>query len=149
MTLRNKVITALATLLGLAAFSNGLLMTFYPESWYWLVPGVPGRGPFNQHFVRDIGINYLLIGLAFVAGSLFVKQRLALWVMPTAWLTGHAIIHVWEVMVGICGTLSLIQDLPGVTVPALLALSLLYASYRDSTKHAQECYCKSSPNRLL
>lgn len=131
MTIFNKVITVLATLLGLAAFSNGLLMAFLPESWYWLVPGVPGRGPFNQHFVRDIGINYLLIGLAFGAGSLFVKHRLVLWLMPTAWLTGHAIVHVWEAMVGICGTASLIQDFPGVTAPAILALSLVYASYRD------------------
>lgn len=130
MTLPNKVIAVLAILLGLAAFCNGLLMTFFPEYWYWLVPGVPDRGPYNLHFVRDIGINYILIGLAFVAGCLFVKQRPALWLMPTAWLTGHAIVHVWEVMVGVCGATSIAQDFPGVIAPALLALGLVYAGYR-------------------
>lgn len=130
MNLPNAVIAVLATLLGLAAFSNGLLMTFFPESWYWLVPGVPDRGPFNQHFVRDIGINYMLIGLAFVAGSLYVKHRLLLWLMPTAWLTGHALVHVWEVLAGTCGTDALVQDFPGVTAPSILALSLIYTSYR-------------------
>ncbi|WP_409524459.1 hypothetical protein [Nitrincola sp. MINF-07-Sa-05] len=127
-----KVVTTVAaTLLVVAALINGLLMTFSPEAWYWLVPGVPGRGPFNQHFVRDIGINYMLIGVAFIAGAMLVKQRRVLWLMPAAWLTGHAIIHVWEVIVGICGTISLIEDFAGVTLPALLALSLVFASYKD------------------
>lgn len=130
MTRPNKMITLLATLLGLAAFCNGLFMTFYPEQWYWLVPGVPHRGPFNQHFVRDIGINYMLIGMAFLAGCLFFKQRVTLWLMPTAWLTGHAIIHAWEVMAGICDIASLAQDFPGVTAPAIVAIGLNYAGYR-------------------
>lgn len=130
MTRPNKVITALATLLGLVAFCNGLYMTLWPEQWYWLVPGVPAKGPFNQHFVRDIGINYMLIGSVFLAGSLFVQQRLVLWLMPTAWLTGHATVHAWEVVVGICTIASIAQDFPGVTAPALLALGLVYASYR-------------------
>ncbi|WP_151704366.1 hypothetical protein [Nitrincola alkalilacustris] len=127
----NRATTVAATLLGLAALVNGFFMTFAPEAWYWLVPGVPGRGPFNQHFVRDIGINYILIGMAFVAGVMFIKHRMVLWLMPTAWLTGHAMIHVWEVIVGICGTISLIEDFAGVTLPALLALILVYVSYRD------------------
>ncbi|KGK42679.1 hypothetical protein LH51_05110 [Nitrincola sp. A-D6] len=127
----NKATMMTATLLGLAALANGFFMTFAPEAWYWFVPGVPGRGLFNQHFVRDIGINYILIGVAFIAGEMSIKHRLVLWLMPTAWLTGHAIIHVWEVIVGICGTISLFEDFAGVTLPALLALSLVYVSYRD------------------
>lgn len=130
MKLRNKIITTLAALLGLAALCNGLFMTFWPEHWYWLVPGVPNRGPFNQHFVRDIGLNYMLIGVAYTAGCFFLKQRVALWLMPTAWLTSHAMIHVWEVMTGICDIASLIQDVPGVIAPAILAISLTYAGYR-------------------
>ena len=72
----------------------------------------------------------MLIGVAFIAGAMYIKHRLLLWLMPTAWLTGHAIIHVWEVIVGICGTISLIEDFAGVTLPALVALSLVYVSYR-------------------
>jgi len=89
---------------------------------------VPDRGPFNQHFVRDIGINYMLIGSAFIVGAVYAKNRLLLWLMPTAWLAGHAIFHVWEVFVGICGPESLIVDFGGVTLPALLGMLLIYAS---------------------
>lgn len=126
----NKMVAGVALLLGLASLSNGVFMAIAPESWYWVVPGVPDRGPFNQHFVRDIGFIYVLIGAAFIYGSIYVKHRLQLWLVPTAWLGGHAIFHVWEVIVGICGPESLIEDFTGVTLPALLGLGLVYVSYR-------------------
>lgn len=126
----SKFVSGLALLLGLAALANGSFMTFAPEPWYWLVAGVPDRGPFNQHFLRDIGMNYLLIGSAFVYGALYAKHRLLLWLMPTAWLLCHAIFHLWEVLVGICGPQSLQEDFAGVTLPALLAVSLLFLSYK-------------------
>lgn len=127
-----SLIAIASTLLGLASVINGVLMIFQPEYWYWLVPGLSDRGPFNQHFVRDIGINYLLIGIAFIIGVLYARQRLLLWCLPTAWLTGHAIFHVWEVMVGICQPQALITDFAGVTLPALVGLCLIYASYRKN-----------------
>ena len=129
----NKVVTGIAILMGLAALANGVFMTVDPEPWYWLVPGVPDRGPFNQHFVRDIGINYMLIGVAFIYGAMYAKHRMLLWLVPTAWLVCHAIFHVWEVIVGICGPESLIEDFAGVTLPALLALGLVYASLKVQT----------------
>jgi len=126
----NKWCNRIAALLGLAALANGVLMTIAPETWYWMVPGVPDRGPFNQHFLRDIGMNYSLIGAAFILGAIDTKHSLTLWLMPTAWLTGHAIFHVWEVFVGICGPEFLIIDFGGVTLPALLALWLIYTRYK-------------------
>ena len=127
----NKVITGIALLLGLAALGNGVFMTVAPESWYWMVPGVPDRGPFNQHFVRDIGFIYMLIGAVFIYGAIYTKHRLQLWVLPTAWLVLHAIFHIWEVVVGICGPESLVEDFGGVTLPALLAAGLVYHSYKN------------------
>ena len=126
----NKMGTGLALLLGMAMLGNGVFMMIAPESWYWMVPGVPDRGPFNPHFVRDIGFIYMLGGAAFVYGSVYTKHSLLLWLMPTAWLVSHAIFHVWEVMVGICGPESLIEDFGGVTLPALLGLGLLFVNYR-------------------
>lgn len=129
----NKLVTAVALVLGLAMLANGVFMVIAPESWYWMVPGVPDRGPFNQHFVRDIGFIYVLMGAAFVYGSIYARHRVQLWLMPTAWLVCHAIFHVWEVVVGICGPESLVEDFGGVTLPALLALGLVYVSYRART----------------
>lgn len=128
-----KLITGIAALLGLTMVGNGVFMMVAPESWYWMVPGVPDRGPFNQHFVRDIGFMYLLGGAAFIYGSLYTKPRLTLWMLPTAWLTLHAVFHVWEVAVGICGPESLVEDFAGVTLPALLGLGLVYHSYNAQT----------------
>jgi len=128
--MRSQAITVTAILLGVLSLANGVFMTVAPEPWYWAVPGVPDRGPFNQHFVRDIGITYMLIGAAFILGALYVKHQLALWLMPTAWLTGHAIFHVWEVLVGICGPEALVVDFGGVTFPALVGLVLIYTSYK-------------------
>ena len=126
----NKIGTGIALLLGVAMLGNGVFMTIAPESWYWMVPGVPDRGPFNQHFVRDIGFIYVLGGAVYIYGSVYTKHRLLLWLMPTAWLVCHAIFHVWEVIVGICGPEPLIEDFGGVTIPALLGLGLIYGSYR-------------------
>ncbi|WP_440053135.1 hypothetical protein ACSLBF_09270 [Pseudoalteromonas sp. T1lg65] len=119
-----------AALLGVLSFANGLFMILAPESWYWLIPGVPDRGPFNQHFLRDIGIIYTLMGVTFIVGAIYKSLRFSLWLLPAAWLTGHAIFHIWEVLVGICGPESLLQDFAGVTLPAILALWLSYISYQ-------------------
>ena len=45
----------LPVLLGL----NGAMMLVAPGPWYEAVPGVTGTGPFNSHFIRDIGAAYL------------------------------------------------------------------------------------------
>ncbi|GAA6154245.1 hypothetical protein [Pseudoteredinibacter isoporae] len=127
--MNNNVITGIAILLGLGSLANAVLMIAAPESWYWVVPGVPDRGPFNQHFVRDIGIIYLLIGASFTYGAVYPKNRCVLWLFPTAWLAGHGVFHIWEVIVGICGPESLLEDFAGVTLPALLASGICYASY--------------------
>lgn len=122
----NKLNIGIALLLGLAALGNGVFMTIDPEAWYWLVPGVPDRGPFNQHFLRDIGMIYMLIGAAFIWGAMYATHRRVLWMMPTAWLASHAIFHFWEVWVGICGPEFLVIDFGSVTLPALLGLWLIY-----------------------
>ncbi|MFZ5784302.1 MAG: hypothetical protein ACOY4R_29250 [Pseudomonadota bacterium] len=113
-----------ALALGIAAEANGILMLVAPEAWYVAVPGVTTTGPFNQHFVRDIGLVFLFIGAAFLAGAALPRWRLALWAAPTLWLCGHALFHFWEVAVGICGPSAIVRDFPAVTLPALLGAVL-------------------------
>jgi len=59
----------LAALLGAALQANGVFMLVAPDNWYFAVPGVTTTGPFNPHFVRDIGLIFLLIGGAFLVGA--------------------------------------------------------------------------------
>ena len=126
----NKVGVGIAIVLGIGMLANGAYMAVAPEAWYWMVPGVPDRGPFNQHFVRDVAFIYALAGGAFIYGAINARYRFQLWLIPTAWLTLHAMFHVWEVAVGICGPEALIEDFAGVTLPALLGLFLLYQNYQ-------------------
>jgi hypothetical protein len=113
-----------AVLLGIAAEANGLFMLVSPASWYFAVPGVTTTGPFNQHFLRDIGLIFLFIGAALLIGVAMPRFRLVLWVSPTLWLSGHALFHFWEVAVGICGPSAIARDFAAVTLPAILGTIL-------------------------
>ena len=66
--------------------ANGLFMLVAPALWYELVPGVTDTGFFNQHFIRDIGMIQLFLGIAFVVGMIWPAQRVALWAAATLWL---------------------------------------------------------------
>jgi hypothetical protein len=114
-----------AVVLGVAAEANGLLMLASPEAWYFAVPGVTTTGPFNQHFIRDIGLIFLFIGTAILAGAALPNHRVILWATPTLWLWGHALFHFWEVAVGICGPEVLARDFPAVTLPAIIGTLLV------------------------
>ncbi|GGL26358.1 MULTISPECIES: hypothetical protein [Caulobacter] len=110
----------LAALLGVLAVANGLFMLFSPEGWYFAVPGVTTTGPYNQHFIRDIGLIFLLIGAAYLTGVARPDLRLIFWTGSTIWLSGHALFHFWEVAVGICSASALARDFMAVTLPAIL-----------------------------
>src|SRR3982751_1908931 len=115
---------AVAWLMGLLAVANGLFMLVAPQNWYVAVPGVTTTGPFNQHFIRDIGLIFILVGASFAGGAAKPRFRIALWAVPTIWLTGHALFHLWEVAVGIAHQSAMARDFPAVTLPALIGLAL-------------------------
>ncbi|VVO35451.1 hypothetical protein [Pseudomonas fluorescens] len=98
-----RPILVFAAALGVAMAANGVFVLIAPALWYTEVPGVARTGLFNQHFIRDIGLLYVAIGAAFIAGNLSVVHRVLLWASATAWLTAHALFHFWEVAAGICG----------------------------------------------
>jgi hypothetical protein len=79
---KGRISLAISRLTGfeaVLAFGNGLFMFGTPQAWYYAVPGVTGTGFFNQHFIRDIGIIYLLISIAFAIGIVRPARRVELW----------------------------------------------------------------------
>jgi len=120
----------LATALGLAATANGFFMLVAPQAWYFAIPGVTTTGPFNPHFVRDIGLIFLLIAAAFLGGAARPAARAVLWGAATVWLTGHALFHLWEVATGICSPSAIARDFPAVSLPALIGWGLTAWSLR-------------------
>jgi hypothetical protein len=113
-----------AIVVGAGAIGNGLFMLVAPANWYFAVPGVTTTGPFNQHFLRDIGLIFVLLGAAMLAGAVRPALRVPLWTGAAIWLAGHALFHLWEVAVGICGASALARDFPTVTLPALIVAAL-------------------------
>ena len=111
---------------------NGLFMLIAPAQWYEFVPGVTDTGFYNQHFIRDIGIIQLFIGVAFGLGMLLPERRIGLWAAATLWLSAHAIFHFWEVAVGICSPSVIPRDFPAVTLPAILGIVLTLWAIRRS-----------------
>jgi hypothetical protein len=56
--------TKLAWFLGILSAVNGVFMVVAPAAWYPIVPGVVESGPFNAHFIRDIGAAFLVAEIA-------------------------------------------------------------------------------------
>jgi hypothetical protein len=115
-----RIVFALVTIASLFLVANGVFMLADPKTWFFIVPGVKFTGGFNQHFIRDIGLIQMLLGVAFVVGILRPAVRLELWAAATIWLAAHALFHFWEVAVGICGPSTILRDFPAVTLPAVI-----------------------------
>jgi hypothetical protein len=132
--MNRNVPIGIAVVLGIGAIANGIFMLASPANWYFAVPGVTTTGPFNQHFLRDIGLIFVGIGAAFLIGARRPTYRVMLWGTAAFWLSGHALFHFWEVAVGICGAPALLRDFPAVTLPALLAIAItLFAHFDKGT----------------
>jgi AhpD family alkylhydroperoxidase len=123
----------LAALLALALFMNGVAMMGAPLSWYGFVPGVPATGPFNEHFVSDIGAAFVAaaLSLAFAVGRL---ERTAA-APAAAFLSLHALIHLISLngavrlgQIFVCAPpqrAALFGEIVGVYAPAIVALALV------------------------
>lgn len=120
--------------LGLLLAANGLAMLIAPGAWYGAVPGVIDTGPFNVHFVRDIGAVYALCGLAFAA-LLFTATARPYALAGTAFLVAHGAIHVGEVLWGVHDVSQLITDAPGVLLVPLIAS---WAAWRVNAQVIEE-----------
>ena len=126
-----------AWILGLGLAANGLAMLAVPGAWYAAIPGVPDTGPFNPHFVRDIGAAYLIAGTAFVALALSAKARPAA-SAAAGFLVLHALVHLFDLAAGREHAHALFAELPTIYLPALLALWLAWWPSARITHSAKE-----------
>ncbi len=78
-------------LVGVIYALNALVMWVFPLWWYETVPGITMMGPFNSHFVRDIGLVYLVSGLGLIYGA----KSYSVGVFACLWPALHALFHAW------------------------------------------------------
>jgi hypothetical protein len=124
VTMRN----VLAWVLGTGLAINGIAMLAAPAGWYAAIPGVAETGPFNPHFVRDIGVAYLAAGAPFLWFAMRPAARAAAQA-GAAFLALHALIHVWDAAAGREHAHQLLTDLPAIFLPAVLAIWIAWPRY--------------------
>jgi hypothetical protein len=137
--LQSFVRRAAAGLLALMMGGNGLVMLAAGRWWYGVVPGVTSTGPFNPHFVKDIGAEYLVVGVAlgWLAAKPGGAARGAV-IAGAAFLLLHAGVHLADAFGDHRGLADLGRDFPGVFLPAIVAAWLAATPYpRPETRHAQ------------
>jgi hypothetical protein len=118
----------IAAILAVFNGANGLIMLFAGSSWWNSVPGVPDTGPFNPHFVQDVGAAFLVAGLALAARA----WRPALWpaaVAGAGFLAAHAVIHL--VMIASGHDHHAVANLLAVILPAALALYCAFPNHGE------------------
>lgn len=88
-----------AGLVGVFYAANGLYMVTMPETWFAAAPGAAATGPFNAHFVVDVGFAFLAGGLAFLAFAWRPKLKLVAF-GASGFLAFHALFHLANLMHG-------------------------------------------------
>jgi hypothetical protein len=131
----DRVAQGLILLVAVFSLAFGFLMLSDPYGWYQMVATVKFTGPPNQHFIRDIGLAYVLSGILLAFAGSNPSMRWLAAFAGSLWLALHGALHIWEGVTGICSPDVFWQDAPGVLGPPLLvwaALAILFARQRIS-----------------
>jgi hypothetical protein len=113
------IVRIFAAVLGLWNAGNGLYMLIAPHRWF--LRAASDTGPFNHHFVLDVGVAFLAAGLAFLA--LAWDRRAALLALgASGFLVGHALIH----LIGLRHGAGAAIDLGGIALPAALGVAVAW-----------------------
>jgi hypothetical protein len=117
---------------GLLSVANGIYMLYRPDHWFYNIPAaVPDTGEYNAHFVRDIGLAYLISGFGFLWSAIYIAKCRIVHLGNTLFVAGHAVLHVMEIAVGRLPKDHLIHDAPGVLVPGLIMVILCVPAVWD------------------
>ena len=118
-------------LFGVFSLINGLWMLIAPESWYRDLPAaVPDTGPYNGHFIRDLGLVFVLIAGGFIwCAQRPQKSRPVLFII-TVFFVGHALLHVLDLLTTRLPHSHWKIDTPAVFLPAILMILLNFIPRR-------------------
>ena len=108
-------------LMAIGSGLNGLVMIVRPERWFHeMIAGVPNTGPFNEHFVMDVGIAFLTCGIGLGWAVFHLERAREIHWGVTLFISGHALLHVVEILRGALPHEHWRLDFAGVFVPGLI-----------------------------
>jgi len=118
--------------------ANAVWMLVDPQRWYHDLPaGVPDTGPYNEHFVRDIGAAFATMAVALAWAAVRPRWRAPLVTIAALFLAAHAALHVFDTARGFLDAHHWLLDLPGVYLPALILIPLAIAALRSTRAPAR------------
>jgi hypothetical protein len=109
----------ISALLAVPTVVNGFLMLVAGPLWYASVPGASETGPYNPHFVQDIGAAFLIAGLALAVRAWRPRYWPAA-VAGAGFLAAHTLLHLMMMVTGHDHHAG--SDLIAVVLPSALAL---------------------------
>ena len=106
---------------GFATLTTGPIAFLAPMTFYQTIPGLEAMGPFNLHFIRDVGLAFLASGAALLWGAWTCNRGVA--IAGALWPAMHGVFHVSiQIGRGLPGDLVMWFDFLAVIAPAFLAL---------------------------
>lgn len=107
---------------------TGLYVAVLPHDFYLNAPGAQQTGPYNMHFIRDVGFAFITSSVA-IGYGIFANQRPVM-VIGSLWLLMHGLFHLtlWAVH-GMQFDSAAVIDAVSVSIPAI-AVFVLCLRYR-------------------
>ncbi len=132
--MKRLIIKSSYNVLGSISVGNGLWMMLSSSSWFKHMPvDAEDTGELNPHFVHDVGLVYLLIGVGAFWCAQKPRQSFEIHMAITLFMSGHALIHMIEILFGYLPASHWLIDFPLITFPALLLISLTPFSIKSKS----------------
>jgi hypothetical protein len=105
---------------------NGVWMLVSPPHWYATMPQATETGPLNEHFIRDYGTVFVLIGAAVLLSLARGTYSRAKHVWVLFFFVAHALMHVWDMFAGRLGHHHWTSGFLLVMLPVVVLAALLH-----------------------
>jgi hypothetical protein len=130
------IVRTLLVLLGIFHIVNGLFMLIAPAAWYASVPGVTATGPFNPHFILDIGMAFVASGAGLILGARRNANAAIFACAGATWPTLHALIHIdgWLMHGFPTNTQIAVSEVVGVVGLSALGVVLAWLRLRGESR---------------
>lgn len=129
------LLKSIYNLLGAVCVGNGFWMLASASSWFQNMPlAIEDTGPFNAHFVHDLGLVFLLSGIGLFWCAYKINDSFIVHLGVTLFITGHALIHVVEILLGLLPPEHWWIDFPLITLPAIILILLGPISFKKRTQ---------------
>jgi hypothetical protein len=116
----------ISALLALLYAVNAAIMVADPLRWYATTPGLTDTGPFNVHFVTDIGFIYLAAGAGFLAWAVRPALGVGILALAALWPALHAGFHLALMAQHVGHGMGLATELLGVCLPGVVGIAVAW-----------------------